>query len=201
MPTPKTGFAGLALDKDGTKSFAAIEFTTNQFVGTGNSPRFAVQNDEITYQRILGNLRFGLYCNTSPTAYALQDVVIDYGIVLTKGEYSDVDGSWTVVEADLPDPTQFVDDPDKWLFKNELVLNGSNGFIGGVGQAYNPAPRTMQSTDDQLPNGSWIDIKPRRKARYEEKLGIVYMINSSGDANGFDVFLNYNLRVLTSKWG
>lgn len=165
-----------------------LEDTTNMFVAGAN--RFATANDNISYQRIVGSLRFGLYAGEGiPDPY---DHVVSYGIAFVKGEYA-TDGTWSVAYTDIPCASAFLspqDTAEKWLFRNEVILNLGN-VVG------TPA---ILTTDLIGPYYSHIDIKPRRRALYEEKLCIVVSNVAQADATA-NLFMNPNLRILTKKWG
>lgn len=199
--------------------YHALHDNDNMFVA--GQERFAVQNDEITYQRIVGRLRIGLYAQCAADELFPFDYKVDYGIALVHGEYAS-DGSWSS-DTDLPNPADSKDDPEKWLWKDSVILNLGSRYqifsntdagaprlfelcdpegnpygaatIHGIGREYVP------STDFIGPQYSFIDIKPRRKAKYEEKLGIITVVQTNDGAEQTTVSLNHNLRVLTSKWG
>lgn len=186
--------------------FIPLENTENTFIATNQ--RFAAQNDIITYLRILGQLRLAYYpnANSDITLSELPDVVCDYGICLVKGEYAD-DGTWAVDNSDVPKLTESSDDPEKWLFRNHIIFNpGFNPSLYDpvsletthLGIGYVPA---LLSTDQLGPGYSWVDIKPKRRAQYSEKLGIIVELFVSSEAAPGAVYLNHNLRVLTAKYG
>lgn len=208
---------------DGTTQYFSIGEETNDFVA--NHPRFAKANDTITYLRILGNLRIGMYL-ANPASSPASDYVVDYGLVLVKGDYDDA-GAWT--QEDHPSLTETADEDDKWLFKRQCVLAAPinvtysrrlmiyNDGVDDIGELWtgspgDPAPNEkleffnqplrggMMSTDELLPNGSFIDLKPRRRAQYAEKLMIAVSILGDADDNR-EFFLTNALRVLTAKWG
>lgn len=213
LPTFHTDVEGTGLNAGAGPLWLPLHDNDNMFVA--GQERFAIQNDEITYQRIVGHLRFGLYgtCLRVDPPY---DYKLDYGIVLVHGEYAP-DGVWTN-DADLPNPADSKDDPDKWLFRNTCILNvgmdyatldasQTQGTMATCDNLFVAQPRIgwrpfTQSTDQIGPNYSHIDIKPKRKARYEEKLGIVAVLETEDPSDfPYVAFCTHNLRVLTSKWG
>lgn len=186
--------------KSGTLQAPAIillENPNNPFVSSAS--RFAVQEDEITYQRIVGTLRLGMYTQ----AVDEFDWNVDYGLILVKGEY-DQSGNWTVNNADIPHPSPCVapqDAAERWLFRNTVVFR--DVIVTSSVSGYIQRPQN-NCTDFLPPSGSFIDIKPRRKARYEDKLALIVAGSTSApnaDMALHDVFVTMNLRILTSKWG
>jgi len=192
---------------------AASFTTTGKFflpLGQINNPlvpqfsRLATQQDVITYLRIVGELRIGLYQDVLYTNSSGLDTVVSYGLCLVKGEY-DGAGTWTVNVADIPDPFDGADDPDKWLVKRDIIMSAGNSHAGvvwnpaGAPQENFPDRQVLMSTDDQGPHYSHLDLKPKRRALWEEKLGIIIGIASI--PTGYTIFVNEHLRVLTAKWG
>lgn len=171
-----------------------LEDPTNPFVHQAS--RFAQPDDEITYMRIVGDLRFGLYC----TDAVEDDYVLDYGIALVKGNYDQL-GNWTVPNAEIPRPGPTFgpqDAPEKWFFRRTCVFKQKIITSSITGYIYRPQ---MMCTDELLPTGSFIDLHPKRKARYEEKLMIIAQGSTASPTISPQIIMNQNLRILTAKWG
>jgi len=162
--------------------------------------------DQITYQRIVGLLRLGLYRTPTPEDGPQPiDVLCHYGICFIEGQY-DNSGIWTATRD--PRVNDHLDDDDPWFFQFHPLLS--------LGEQYVPAGNTttveptwwarerMPSTDRMLPNGSFLDIKPKRKAQYAHKLHLIVAADTAGDPtppDGIVLFCNWNLRILQSKYG
>lgn len=168
----------------------------NDFVE--NHPRFAKRNDIVPLRRIVGHLRLSMYYSgATDFPMAATDGLIEYGLCIVKGDY-DESGVWSPTNQ-LPDPRNSSDYDDKWLFTNSIVTSfgaavttgfstnggmiissgnviaagtGGSGYAPFAWQTQNTRPICL-STDQQLPNGSYIDISTRRKLQYGEKLSLI----------------------------
>lgn len=210
----KSGTDGIQVEQN-TLVYYPLVTETNTFVQ--EAPRFAKALDVMTILRIVGRVRFGLYITTNTNLAPHGDYIINWGFCLIKGDYDD-SGTWT--REDEPDPRQGSDEDDKWLFKDQCVLcfgdklttpiiyesGGSYSLATINGQTGNEPLRmydskpVMMSNEQQLPNGSFVDIKSRRRAQYGEKLMLVASIATGEAEDQATVFLNYDVRVLTAKW-
>lgn len=198
LPSIQWSAGGTAISLGAGPVFWPLEDPNNSLVT--NASRLANMNDELFYQRIVGQLRFGLYLQGGGTPQ-YGDVVLDYGIAIVKGEYSPA-GLWTINASDIPNPSNYTAPQDAaervWLYKRQVILadrlvNTTSGF---------QTRPTINSTDDIGPQGSDIDLKPKRRAHYEEKLGIITCVNTLGVmAENYTIYMNPSLRVLIAKWG
>lgn len=173
----------------------------NPFVA--NSSRYQRAEDEITFLRIVGRLRWGMYVDP---AYATDyDYIVSYGLILVKGEY-DNGGNWTVPAAQVPNPSKYEapqDTADPWIWKETAILTQLAAPSSVTGYGYRD--RHM-STDSLGPAYSFVDVKPRRRARYEEKLCITASVETNDPGrdsltNTVSMYMSENLRILTAKWG
>jgi len=215
-----------AEEQSGTKVYdpATVEYmplmaTDNAFVSM--ETRFAKQNDVITLKRLIGTLRSALYVNeeelTFPPPY---DFNIAYGICIVKGDYDNT-GVWT--QLDAPNPMSHEDDDDKWVWKRSCTL-AFDRFVTNVtvsdGNAadssclmtstFSATPtdefrigrtrHAFMSTDQLLPTGSYIDIKPHRQLQYAEKLVLALGLQTSFEGNRSFVEARWDLRILTKRF-
>lgn len=201
----------------------------NDFVE--NHPRFAKRNDVVTYKRILGEIRMGLYNNANLTPREGLDYVVEYGLAFIEGDYDNA-GVWTQ-SSEVPSPAETGDEDDKWLFKNRVILcfgarltklwyasdgtqvndvDSITGFpIYGPGGQTNPnfdmtslwleqeSRQALMSTDAQLPMGSKVDVRTRRRSQYGEKLAIIARVETDNtDTIDVSIFCDHSLRVLVN---
>lgn len=211
---------GEVLLTSGDVSYFLLQHPDNDFVE--NHPRFAKANDTLTLRRILGQLRVAMYPSAESDNFNgfVTDTPVHYGIVILKGDY-DAAGVWT--QKDTPDPAEPSDEDDEWLFKNTVWLSpGSSRTLqkfmtvhgtapgawvstseGGAADGplvVQPVRQAMLSTDSQLPNGSFIDLKTRRKLEYGERLAIAAKIDDIVEEFYFSIYVSWQLRMLAAKW-
>lgn len=178
--------------------------------------RLARRTESWNVQRIVGRLRIGGYWDTAADTWTKTgDYTIDWGICIAKGDLAP-DGTWTIQESSLPDPGDGFDDPEKWLFKDMAIFNNRAGSIvlptGNTGLAVDTTGIVSSTqypmfherpglvcTDEYLPDGSKIDIKPKRWLRYEERLGVVVKISGDDSETAPEFFLDTRLRILIGK--
>lgn len=191
----------------------AIQALDNDFVA--NHPRFAKANDTVSLRRILGMLRIGYYRDDGSANGT--DYKVHYGICVVPGDY-DSAGTWQR-SVPAPQPSEESDEDDKWLFKNTIFLTSQqwssnlrldsyDNYLLAKGSAQVstdipvvrwPIRDGLMSTDHQLPNGSHIDIKTRRRLQYGERLFIVTEVEGLADEHAV-FYLNWDLRMLCAKW-
>lgn len=205
--------------ESGSPEYWILQPPENDFVA--NHPRFAKANDVVTVRRIVGKCRIGYY--RTDNSINQTDYQVDYGLCFIKGDY-DESGTWTI--KDTPDPSDTGDEEDKWLFKNTVFLStgqtfvlsyqdivynlgtgidliqttGGSSFAGsGLSFLQFPLRQVMMSTDGDLPNGSYVDIKTRRRLEYGERLHLVTSVIGEADTAA-SFYANWKVRMLTSKW-
>lgn len=199
-----------------TPDYHLITRPDNDFVET--HPRFARANDLMGLRRLLGFLRVAMYLEDGVASWAGNefDVLVKYGILIVKGDY-DPAGVWT--QTDTTSPDEKSDEDDKWLFKNTVILSpganysvlklveqtGTSGSLSTTTNAptaplaWQPTRSAILSTDFQLPNGSHIDLKTRRKLEYGERLVITATAQGDMPEGLARVFINYDLRLLVRR--
>lgn len=212
-----------SLNLSGELNTIVLTHVDNDFVE--NHPVFAKRNDNVKYVRVLGELRFALYNAENLTLREGLDYTVEYGICFIEGDY-DNSGVWTQSDT-VPNPAETGDEDEKWLYKNRVIFSfgalqthffnyvgtelaltdtntpplldvntATNGTVGLVTLQQETRPR-MMSTDEQLPNGSKIDIHTGRRAIYSEKLAIVARVETDNtDTENVEIFCDHNLRVL-----
>lgn len=75
----------------------------------------------------------------------------------------------------------------------------ANPFEAFLQVGFQPTRPRMMCTDQQLPNGSKVDIKTRRKAQYAEKLYLIAVFDTDAtDVETTLVSIDWSLRVLVN---